>query len=81
LAVVWTSSVFRTSPTVDISSFRKKARQGGSSPAVIIVVRVGNFDLRSITDVLALAVGALLISLQSARHFGQFHGGNSPERS
>ena len=47
----------------------------------LLVVRVGNFDLRSIRDVLALAVGALLISLQSARHFGQFHGGNSPERS
>jgi hypothetical protein len=47
----------------------------------LLVVRVGNFDLRSIRDVLALAVGALLISVQSARHFGQFHGGNSPERS
>ena len=47
----------------------------------ILVVRVGNFDLKSISDVLALAVGVLLISLQSARHFGRFHGGNSPERS
>jgi hypothetical protein len=47
----------------------------------LLVVRVGNFDLRSISDVLALGVGALLIGLQSARHFGQFHGGNSPERS
>jgi len=47
----------------------------------LLVVRVGDFDLRSISDVLALAVGALLISLQSARHFGQFHGGNAPERS
>jgi hypothetical protein len=47
----------------------------------LLVVRVGNFDLRSICDVLALAVGALLISLFSARHFGQFHGGNFPERS
>jgi hypothetical protein len=47
----------------------------------LLVVRVGNFDLRSISDVLALAAGALLISLQSARHFGQFQGGNSPERS
>ena len=44
----------------------------------LLAVRVGNFDLRSISDVLALAAGALLISLQSARHFGQFHGGNSP---
>jgi hypothetical protein len=49
--------------------------------AYLLVVRVGNFDLRSTSDVLALAVGALLISLQSARHFGQFHGGNAPERS
>jgi len=47
----------------------------------LLVVRVGDFDLKSISDVLALAVGALLISLQSARHFGRFHGGNSPERS
>ena len=44
----------------------------------LLVVRVGNFDLRSISDVLALAIGVLLISLFSARHFGQFHGGNSP---
>jgi hypothetical protein len=47
----------------------------------LLVVRVGSFDLRSTSDVLALAVGVLLIGLQSARHFGQFHGGNSPERS
>src|ERR1700729_4241444 len=46
----------------------------------LLVLRVGNFDVRSISDVVALAVGALLISLQSARHFGQFHGGNSLER-
>ena len=47
----------------------------------LLVVGVGNFDLRSAGDVLALAVGALLISLLMARHFGQFHGGNAPERS
>ena len=47
----------------------------------LLVVRVGNFDMRSISDVVALAVGVLLISLQLARHFGQFHGGNTPERS
>lgn len=45
-----------------------------------LVGRVGDFDLRSISDFLALAVGALLISLFSARNFGQFHGGNTPER-
>jgi hypothetical protein len=47
----------------------------------LLVVRVRNFDLRSIGDVLALAVGALLTSVLMARHFGQFHGGNTPERS
>ena len=46
----------------------------------LLVVRVGDFDLRSISDFGALAVGALLISLFSARNFGQFHGGNTPER-
>ena len=47
----------------------------------LLVARVGNFDLGSISDVVALAVGVLLISLLMARHFGQFHGGNSPERA
>ena len=47
----------------------------------LLVARAGDFDLRSISDVLALAVGVLLIGLFSARHFGQFHGGNAPERS
>ena len=48
--------------------------------AYLLVVRVGNFNLRSTSDVIALALGALLISLQLAHHFGQFHGGNAPER-
>jgi len=73
------------------SPFAKPSGKGLSSSTVnvlwgffnavvgyLLVVRVGNFDLRSINDVLALAVGSLLISLFSARHFGQFHGGNSP---
>lgn len=46
-----------------------------------LVVRVGDFDLKVINDFLALAVGALLISLFSARNFGQFHRDNSPTRS
>ena len=46
----------------------------------LLVVRVGNFDLRSTRDVVALAGGALLISLLMAKHFGQFHGGNAPHR-
>ena len=73
------------------SPFAKPSGQGLSSSTVnvlwgffnavigyILVLRVGYFDVRSTSNVLVLAVGALLISLQSARHFGQFHGGNRP---
>jgi hypothetical protein len=44
----------------------------------LLVCRVGNFDLRSATDIAALALGVLAIGLISARGFGRFHGGNSP---
>ena len=46
-----------------------------------LIVRVGSFHLRSIGDVLVFALGALLISLFSARHFGQFYGGNVSRHS
>jgi hypothetical protein len=74
---------FAKPPGKGLSSSTVNARWGffNAVAGYLLVVRVGNFDLRSISDVVALAVGALLISLQSARHFGQFHGGNSPERS
>lgn len=48
--------------------------------AYLLVVQVGIFDPRSTSDILALGLGALLISLLSARHFGRFHGGNTPDR-
>jgi hypothetical protein len=40
-----------------------------------LVVRVGRFDLRKTRHVLVLGVGAVLIALSLARHFGEFHGG------
>jgi len=46
----------------------------------LLVLRVGDFNVRSTSNVLAPAIGALLIGLFSARHFGQFHGGNAPVR-
>jgi hypothetical protein len=74
------------------SPFAKPPGQGLSSSTVnvlwgffntvigyMLVLRVGYFDVRSTSNVLVFAVGALLISLMSARHFGQFHGGNTPE--
>jgi len=47
--------------------------------AYLLVARVGAFDARAITHILAFGLGALLISIFSARHFGQFHGGNTPQ--
>lgn len=75
------------------SPFAKPPGQGLSSSTVnvfwgffnlvigyLLVCRVGHFDLREAGDAVALAFGGLLISLFSARHFGRFHGGNTPER-
>jgi hypothetical protein len=45
-----------------------------------LVFRVGNFDLRSTPEVSVFGIGALLISLFAARHFGRFHGGNLQKR-
>ena len=47
----------------------------------LLVARVGAFNPRDTTDILAFGLGALLISIFSARHFGQFHGGNTPSRT
>ena len=46
--------------------------------AYLLIVHVGDFDLHSIPDILAVGLGVFLIALFSARHFGKFHGGNSP---
>ena len=43
-----------------------------------LVCRVGDFDWHSTADVAAAGAGALLMALMMARHFGKFHGGNSP---
>src|SRR5579871_4235250 len=44
--------------------------------AYLLILRVGIFDPRSSSHVIAFGLGALLISFQLAHHFGQFHGGN-----
>jgi len=48
--------------------------------AYVLLLRVGHFDPRAIPCITPFAAGTLLISLHAARHFGQFHGGNIPER-
>ena len=76
------------------SPFAKPPGQGLSSSTVnvlwgvfnfaisyILVCRVGEFSLRSTTDVAVLGLGFLLMGLLVARHFGRFHGGHSSEES
>ena len=40
----------------------------------LLVCHVGAFDLRDPVDATALGLGAVLLSLLCARHFGRFHG-------
>jgi hypothetical protein len=44
--------------------------------AYLLIVCVGQFDLHDAQDMISLGLGALLISLFAAKHFGHFHGGN-----
>jgi hypothetical protein len=47
--------------------------------AYLLIVQVGDFNLRSLPDVLAMGTGSFLIALFSAYNFGKLYGGNSPE--
>ena len=49
--------------------------------AYLLVCEVGDFSLDNAADASALGLGAALIAVFCARHFGRFHGGNTPERS
>ncbi len=76
-------SPFAKPPGKGLSSSTVNVLWGFLNVAIgyVLTARVGAFDLHATSDVLAGGLGALVISLQLARHFGQFHGGNAPERS
>lgn len=76
------------------SPFAKPPGQGLSSSTVnvtwgffnlalayLLICHVGAFSLRSIAHTATLGLGFYVLGLMSARHFGRFHGGNSPEAS
>src|SRR5580700_7771763 len=76
------------------SPFAKPPGQGLSSATVnvlwgffnavvgyLLVAHVGSFHPRATSHILAFGLGALLTSISLARHFGQFHGGNTPTRT
>ena len=44
--------------------------------AYLLIIRVGWFELRQWKHVVVLGLGAVLLALMTARHFGKFHGGN-----
>ncbi len=49
--------------------------------AYLLVVGVGEFQLRSWHDIGSFALGGMLLGLVSARHFGRFHGGDLSART
>jgi hypothetical protein len=76
------------------SPFAKPPGQGFSSSIInvlrgflnlvigyFLICRVGNFDLRSTDQVVAMGLGVLSFGLMSAHLFGRFNGGNSPEKT
>ena len=48
--------------------------------AYLLIAHVGVFHPRMTSHILAFGLGVLFISVSMARHFGQFHGGNTPTR-
>ena len=72
-------SPFAKPPGKGLSSSTVNVLWGAFNLAVgyVLIFHVGSFDIRNIHHIGAVGIGALLISLQSARHFGQFHGGKS----
>ena len=70
-------SPFASPPGKGLSSSTVNVLWGAFNLAVayVLVVRVGRFDLRRTRHVAVLGLGALLIALRLAQHFGELHGG------
>ena len=76
------------------SPFAKPPGQGLSSSTVnvvwgffnfavayLLIRHVGDFNPHFVAPMATLGLGFLLMGLMSARRFGKFHGGNTPEAS
>src|ERR1700691_857223 len=46
--------------------------------AYVLICRVGDFTVVSTADAASVGLGFLLLGVLLARHFGRFHGGNTP---
>jgi uncharacterized membrane protein YkvI len=73
-------SPFAKPPGEGLSSATINVLWGGFNliVAYLLLVRVGDFDIRDLADIGSAGLGAALITLFSARHFGRFNGGNAP---
>lgn len=71
-------SPFAKPPGKGLSSSTVNVLWGSFNIAVgyLLIFRIGIFDPHRASHVLVAGLGALLISLMLARHFGQLHGGN-----
>jgi hypothetical protein len=71
-------SPFASPPGIGLSSATVNVLWGlfNLVVAYLLVVRVGHFELRRTRHVFVLGLGALLIALRLAHHFGALHGGN-----
>jgi hypothetical protein len=71
-------SPFANPPGKGLSSSTVNALWGAFNIVVgyLLIVRVGTFDLRCTSDVLATGLGAVLMAVTMARRFGRFHGGS-----
>jgi hypothetical protein len=76
-------SPFSNPPGQGLSSSTVNVLWGFFNLAVtyILICQVGEFSLRSTAHVAVVGSGFLLMGLFSARQFGRFNGGNSPEKS
>jgi hypothetical protein len=70
-------SPFASPPGIGLSSSTVNVLWGMFNLAVAygLVARVGRFDLRQTRHAAAVGIGALMMALMLARHFGEFHGG------
>lgn len=73
-------SPFATPSGVGLSSSTVNVLWGAFNLAAggLILRRVDDFGWHDTGDVVALGLGILAMGLFCARHFGRFHGGNTP---
>jgi hypothetical protein len=71
-------SPFASPPGKGLSSATVNVAWGAFNLAVayLLVVRVGRFELPRARHVAMLGLGALLMALKLAQHFGELHSGN-----